>query len=78
MPKYSKKEQTRRDLLLLSMLLQQQQIDDLIDRTLGIPTVPSFGTILAPNDPGRAMTLDLLFDDEAMVSDLLALVSSSQ
>jgi hypothetical protein len=78
MHKYSERQQILRDLFMIRIFLHQQEGDDLIDSTLKIPTIPSLGTISAPNNHGRALVLDALFDDEATVSDLLHLVLSNR
>ncbi|EFP78485.2 uncharacterized protein PGTG_04441 [Puccinia graminis f. sp. tritici CRL 75-36-700-3] len=74
MHKNSERQQILRDLFMILVFLHEQQTDDLIDSTLGIPTVPSLGRILAPTNPGRALVLDIIFDDEAMISNMFELV----
>ncbi|KAA1077232.1 hypothetical protein PGT21_015776 [Puccinia graminis f. sp. tritici] len=74
MHKNSERQQILRDIFMILAFLHQQETDDLIDSTLGIPTVPSLGKILAPTNPGRAFVLDFLFDDQAMISDVFDLV----
>ncbi|EFP91044.2 uncharacterized protein PGTG_17316 [Puccinia graminis f. sp. tritici CRL 75-36-700-3] len=74
MHKNSERQQILRDIFMILAFLHQQETDDLIDSTLGIPTVPSLGKILAPTNPGRTFVLDFLFDDQAMISDVFDLV----
>ncbi|KAA1118046.1 hypothetical protein PGT21_050027 [Puccinia graminis f. sp. tritici] len=74
MHKSSERQQILRDLFMMLVFLHQQETDDLIDSTLKIPTLPSLGRLLAPSDPGRALVLDVLFGDQAMISDILELV----
>ncbi|KAA1073903.1 hypothetical protein PGTUg99_022623 [Puccinia graminis f. sp. tritici] len=74
MHKKSERQQIIRDLFMMLVFLHQQETDDLIDSTLKIPTLPSLGKILAPGDPGRALVLDVLIGEQAMISDLLELV----
>ncbi|KAA1108007.1 hypothetical protein PGTUg99_022886 [Puccinia graminis f. sp. tritici] len=45
---------------------------------MNIPTVPSLGSISSPGNPGRVLVLDFLFDDQAILTDLLSLVLSHQ
>jgi hypothetical protein len=63
---------------MILVFLHQQEADDLIDSTLGIPTVPSLGQILVPVNPGPVFVLDVLFDDQAMISDVFDLVLRNQ
>ncbi|EFP79524.2 uncharacterized protein PGTG_05845 [Puccinia graminis f. sp. tritici CRL 75-36-700-3] len=60
------------------VFLHQQETDDLLDSTINIPVLHSLGRIAAPNNPGRALLLDVKFGDESMVSDLLQVVLSSR
>jgi hypothetical protein len=63
---------------MIQILLHQKERNDLTDFTLKIPTIPSLGAILAPNNCGRALVLDVLFDNEVTVSDLLPLLLSKK
>jgi hypothetical protein len=76
MHKYSERQQVLRDLFMMLIFLHHQETNDLIDSTMNIPTVPSLGSISAPGNPGRALVLDFLFDDQAILTDLLSLVLS--
>ncbi|EFP80235.2 uncharacterized protein PGTG_06191 [Puccinia graminis f. sp. tritici CRL 75-36-700-3] len=78
MHQYSERQQILRDLFMMLIFLHQQETDDLLDSTINIPVLPSLGRIAAPENPGRALLLDVMFDDESMVSDLLHLVLSSR
>jgi hypothetical protein len=78
MHKYSERQQVLRDLFMIQIFHHLQETDDLIYSTLKILTIPSLGTIMAPNNPGRALVFDVLFDDQATVSDLLHLVLSNR
>jgi hypothetical protein len=78
MHKNSERQQILRNIFMILVFLHQQETDDLIDSNLGIPTVPSLGKILAPTNPGRAFLLDVLFDNQAMISDVFDLVLRNQ
>jgi hypothetical protein len=78
MHKYSEQQQIVCNLFMILIFLHQHETDNLLDSTINTPIVPSLGKITAPRNPGWALVLDLLFDDEAMVSDLLQLVLSNQ
>jgi hypothetical protein len=78
MHRYSERQQILRDLLMILIFLLHQETNDLIDSTMNIPTVPSLGRVVAPSDPGQALVIDILFEDESIVTDLLHLVLTNQ
>ncbi|EFP92408.2 uncharacterized protein PGTG_18233 [Puccinia graminis f. sp. tritici CRL 75-36-700-3] len=78
MHQYSERQQILRDLFMMLVFLHQQETDNLLDSTINIPVLPSLGRIAAPDNPGRALLLDVMFGDESMVSDLLQVVLSSR
>ncbi|OAV86398.1 hypothetical protein PTTG_29931 [Puccinia triticina 1-1 BBBD Race 1] len=78
MHKYSERQQVIRDLFMMIIFLHHQETDDMLDSILRIPTVPSLGATVAPDDPGHALVLELLFEDEETISDMLGLVLSNR
>jgi hypothetical protein len=62
---------------MILIFLHQYETENLLESTINIPIIPSLGQIMAPRNPGWALVLDLLFNDEAMVYDLLQLLLSN-
>jgi hypothetical protein len=76
--KYSEWQQILWDLFLMLVFIHQQDINDLIDLSINIPVVPSLWQTAAPRNSGRALLLDVLFDNVSVVSDLFQLVMSNR
>ena len=76
MQKLSERGQLIRDLFLILVLLEINQADGLIDSLLNLPTVPTIGSIIYPNQTTQQLAFDLIFELDGQVSELLEMVIS--
>ena len=56
---------------MLNPLLEIDQADHLINSVLKLPSVPTIGSIVYPNQPTHQMAFNLIFDVDVEVSELI-------
>ena len=78
MHKFSKRQSLIQDLFITLVYLDFEDTDNLLDSHLNVPSVPSLGMIISPNNGSRKMFLDSILEDEADICDLLQYVLSKQ
>ncbi|OAV91976.1 hypothetical protein, variant [Puccinia triticina 1-1 BBBD Race 1] len=76
MRKISERQAIIRDLFMIHVLLHFEETNNLINNALNIPSIPTLGTMLYPNDASGRLVIDMLFEDEAEVGNILESVLS--
>ncbi|PLW11957.1 hypothetical protein PCANC_24240 [Puccinia coronata f. sp. avenae] len=78
MRKISERQFAIRELFMMLVLLQLEETDCLVDAALNLPSIPTLGSIISPNDASKQLIFDLEFEDSARVADLLRYVLSNR
>jgi hypothetical protein len=78
MHKISERQEVIRELFMILFLLQLEETNRLVDSSIKIPSIPTIGSIISPNDAGKQLIIDLEMEDSARVADLLGHVLSNQ
>ncbi|MBW0528750.1 hypothetical protein O181_068465, partial [Austropuccinia psidii MF-1] len=74
----SAKKQTIKDLELLWALAESEDTDSIRQKIAGFPTLPTFGSSMAPNDDLEATFLDLMSSDGDDLRDLISAVTRAR
>ncbi|PLW34884.1 hypothetical protein PCANC_23753 [Puccinia coronata f. sp. avenae] len=78
MRKISERQFAIRELFMMLVLLQLEETDCLVDAALNLPSIPTLGSIISPNDASKQLIFALEFEDSARVADLLRYVLSNR
>jgi hypothetical protein len=61
---------------MMLVLLDQDKVNNLIHSAMGLPTVPTLGSIIYPNEPTQQLIFNMAFEEEGQISKFLGAVLS--
>ncbi|KAI7956983.1 hypothetical protein MJO28_004078 [Puccinia striiformis f. sp. tritici] len=67
----SERQNLIRDVFLVMAYHHHEETENLLDMTMGLPTIPSFSSILFPTNPQLQFVWEMLFEDETEASEIL-------
>jgi hypothetical protein len=76
MHKYSKRAKFIRDIFMMLVLLDHEEGNNLINSSMGFPTIPTLGSMVYPKEPTCKLIFNMAFEDEAHPSKFLGAVLS--
>ncbi|KNE92662.1 hypothetical protein PSTG_13929 [Puccinia striiformis f. sp. tritici PST-78] len=78
MRQYSERQSVIRELFTLLLLQHDDDTDDIITQMFSLPGSPTIGALLFSDDPEMMLVVDMMFNDEAEIGELLQAVTSSR
>ncbi|KNE99730.1 hypothetical protein PSTG_07018 [Puccinia striiformis f. sp. tritici PST-78] len=74
----SDRQQLIRDIFLFIIYHHQEDTEHLLDSSTNLPSIPSLGFLLFPQNPSLNFLIDNFFDDETEAGEMLQLILSNR